>query len=67
MPTCAFAASASYEAAKKGVVLTFTIDEGPQYRFGKVDIQSQHEGHRRSGAAVRICARNRATPTTPMR
>ena len=31
---------ASYEADKKGVVVTFTIDEGPQYRFGQVDIAS---------------------------
>ncbi len=31
---------ASYEAQKKGVVVTFTIAEGPQYRFGKVSIQS---------------------------
>jgi len=33
-------AAASYEAEKKGVVVTFTIDEGPQYRFGKVSIES---------------------------
>jgi outer membrane protein insertion porin family len=32
--------SASYEAAKKGVVLAFTLSEGPQYRIGKVDIDS---------------------------
>jgi outer membrane protein insertion porin family len=32
--------SASYEANQKGVVLTFTLDEGSQYRFGKVDIES---------------------------
>ena len=33
-------AAARYEADKKGVVVTFTIDEGPQYRFGKIAIQS---------------------------
>ncbi len=33
-------AAASYEADKKGVVLTYTVDEGPQYRFGKVAIES---------------------------
>jgi outer membrane protein insertion porin family len=33
-------AAASYQADKKGVVVTFTIDEGPQYRFGQVDIIS---------------------------
>lgn len=32
--------AASYDAAKKGVVLTFTVDEGPIYRFGKIDIKS---------------------------
>ena len=34
-------AAASYEAEKKGVVVTFTIDEGPQYHFGKVAIESR--------------------------
>ena len=37
-------ASASYEADKKGVVLTFRLDEGPQYRFGKVEIESAVTG-----------------------
>jgi outer membrane protein insertion porin family len=32
--------AAGYDADKKGVVVTFTIDEGPQYRFGQVDIVS---------------------------
>jgi outer membrane protein insertion porin family len=32
--------SASYDEGLKGVVLTFTLDEGPLYRFGKVDIES---------------------------
>ncbi len=32
--------AASYEADKKGVAVTFTIDQGPQYRFGQVDIVS---------------------------
>ena len=31
---------ARYDAGTKGVVVTFTIDEGPQYRFGQVDIVS---------------------------
>jgi outer membrane protein insertion porin family len=34
------AASASYDTSKNGVVVAFKIDEGPQYRFGKVDIES---------------------------
>jgi outer membrane protein insertion porin family len=31
---------ASYDAARKGVVLTFKLDEGPLYRFGEVAIES---------------------------
>ncbi len=34
------AASASYDADKGGIIVVFKIDEGPQYRLGKVDIQS---------------------------
>ena len=34
------AASSSYDVDKAGVVVVFKIDEGPQYRFGKVDIDS---------------------------
>ena len=29
-----------YDPAKKGFIVTFTIDEGARYRFGKIDIQS---------------------------
>ena len=29
-----------YDPEKKGFIVTFTIDEGARYRFGKVDIQS---------------------------
>ena len=32
--------SASYQADTKGVVVTFVIQEGPQYHFGRVDINS---------------------------
>ena len=32
--------SASYQADKKGVVVTFSIEEGAQYRLGRVDIVS---------------------------
>ncbi len=32
--------AASYDAARKGVVVTFTIDEGAQYHLGRVDIVS---------------------------
>src|SRR6202030_2120303 len=33
-------ASTSYDADKGGIVVVFKIEEGPLYRFGKVDIQS---------------------------
>jgi outer membrane protein insertion porin family len=29
-----------YDAAEKGFIVTYTIEEGDRYRFGKVDIQS---------------------------
>jgi len=32
--------SANYDTAQKGVVLTFKVDEGPQYRLGTVKIES---------------------------
>ena len=32
--------SASYQADTKGVVVTFVVQEGPQYRFGRVDVDS---------------------------
>jgi outer membrane protein insertion porin family len=33
--------SSNYDAALKGVVLTYTLDEGPLYRFGNVAIDTQ--------------------------
>src|SRR5215471_9561180 len=33
--------SGRYDADKNGAVVAFKVDEGPQYRFGKVDIQSR--------------------------
>src|ERR1700676_948578 len=33
-------AVAEYEPAKKGFLITFTIEEGPLYHFGSVDVQS---------------------------
>jgi outer membrane protein insertion porin family len=32
--------AASYDTTEKGVVLTFKVDEGPQYRLGKVRIET---------------------------
>jgi len=33
-------ATGVYDPAKKGFIVTFTIEEGPRYRFGNIDIQS---------------------------
>jgi len=33
-------ATGEYDPARKGFIITFTIEEGPQYRFGTIDIQS---------------------------
>jgi outer membrane protein insertion porin family len=33
-------AVAEYDPAKKGFIITFTIEEGPLYHFGAVDVQS---------------------------
>ena len=33
-------ATGEYDPARKGFIITFTIEEGPQYHFGKIDIQS---------------------------
>jgi outer membrane protein insertion porin family len=33
-------AVAEYDPAKKGFIITFTIEEGPLYHFGSVDVQS---------------------------
>jgi outer membrane protein insertion porin family len=33
-------ATGEYDPAQKGFIITFTIEEGPQYRFGTIDVQS---------------------------
>jgi outer membrane protein insertion porin family len=33
-------ATGEYDPAKKGFIVTFTIEEGPLYHFGKIDVQS---------------------------
>jgi outer membrane protein insertion porin family len=33
-------ATGEYDPAQKGFLITFTIEEGPQYHFGTIDIQS---------------------------
>jgi outer membrane protein insertion porin family len=39
-PDVRVSSAARYDAEKKGAVVTFKIDEGAQYRFGKVGIES---------------------------
>jgi outer membrane protein insertion porin family len=34
------AATGEYDPARKGFIITFTIEEGPRYHFGAIDIQS---------------------------
>jgi outer membrane protein insertion porin family len=34
------AATGEYDPARKGFIITFTIEEGPRYRFGAIDVQS---------------------------
>ena len=34
------AATAEYDPAKKGFIITFKIEEGPVYHFGSIDVQS---------------------------
>ncbi len=33
--------SGAYDPAQKGFVVTFTVDEGPRYRFGTIDVASR--------------------------
>ncbi len=33
-------ATGVYDPARKGFIITFTIEEGPRYHFGKIDVQS---------------------------
>ena len=49
---------ARYDAGTKGVVVTFAIDEGPQYHFGQVDIVSNVKSV--DPAALRSSLRTRA-------
>ncbi len=34
------AATGEYDPARKGFIITFTIEEGPRYHFGAIDVQS---------------------------
>ncbi|HEX8810318.1 MAG TPA: outer membrane protein assembly factor BamA, partial [Xanthobacteraceae bacterium] len=39
-PDVRVSSTARYDARKNGAIVTFKVDEGPQYRFGKVRIES---------------------------
>jgi outer membrane protein insertion porin family len=39
-PDVRVSSAARYDASKNGAIVTFKIDEGPRYRFGKVGIES---------------------------
>jgi outer membrane protein insertion porin family len=39
-PDVRVSSAARYDGGKNGAIVTFKIDEGPQYRFGKVGIES---------------------------
>ena len=56
-----------YDAATKSVTVTFTIDEGPQYRLGKVGLEFEPQDGRCRLRCVRCCTRRRAISTTPTR
>ena len=60
------AAVGEYDPARKGFVVTFTIDEGEQYKFG-TRRRSVERARDRSGQSLRepSCARRPATSTTP--
>jgi outer membrane protein insertion porin family len=38
------AAAAKFEPAQKGFIVTFTVDEGPQYRLGTIELRSDIPG-----------------------
>ena len=60
------AASSSYDVDKAGVVVIFKIDDGPQYRFGKVDIDSRLKAVA-APELMQYLRTNPAMSTTPMR
>ncbi len=45
--------SAIYDAARKSVVLTFIVNEGPQYRLGTVGVEFEHQDRGRRVVAHR--------------
>ena len=60
-------ATGEYDPEQKGFIITFTIDEGEQYHFGAVNIQSSVPAVPRENRCATCCASNPATSTTPTR
>ncbi len=60
-------AVAEFDPDKKGFVITYTIDEGAQYRFGTVDIRSSVSAMSTPTRCAPSCGCRRAASTTPMR
>ena len=54
-----------YDPAKKGFIVTFTIDEGSQYRVGTVDVVSNVRAIDPATLAQSGSSSARATSTTP--
>ena len=51
-------ATGEYDPAKKGFIITFTIEEGTQYHFGVIDVQSNIRAV--DGRALRSVLRTRS-------
>ena len=52
---------------RRNFYVTFTVDEGPRYNFGKVTDQFQDQGTDAAVACARWCRSRAATSTTPRR
>jgi outer membrane protein insertion porin family len=48
------AADARFDPAQKGFIVTFTVDEGAQYRFGSVELRSEVPGLETGGLQGRL-------------
>src|SRR5579871_2556575 len=48
------AAATRFDPAQKAFVVTFTVDEGAQYRFGSVDVRSQVPGLETRGLTAKV-------------
>jgi outer membrane protein insertion porin family len=48
------AAAAEFDSAQKGFIVTFTVDEGVQYRFGTVELRSEIAGLDADGLRAKL-------------